>query len=487
MVVVAGMLAAGCGGPSQERDAGLDAGAPQIDGDVPSVDAVMVDSADVAVTPDSADVAAPDASMVDAPWDAGPRNALRGYAQKGPFAPGSRVTVIALDAELFPTGDTFLTETVGDLGEFELRSLPTGNYQLEVTGEAADVNGLYDGDWTLRAITQTDHAGALSASISVVTHLITPRIRVLVRAGASLEAARIQAEQELAREVDLTYPGFDPGPIGGTVETDADSPGSRFVFLVSLIVPSLPLDALADDLRDGMLDPAVRADIQSWALGGAAGRAPDFYEQLVANWAMRGLPHAPPQFFRIADSDLDDIADVPDNCPLDANTDQLDSDGDGDGDVCDAAPNGECPRGVVPRVWSGVTYCVPDCRSGADCEPGFSCEGLQFFEPLISVLGCVRTCDFFAADPCPDNYACFLCDGFGGGCGRPATCKPTPITANPSWCSIGAPYPQCLDGWGCDSAIRGMPDCRRVCDPTAPTACAAPETCRPYTTYGFCR
>jgi pimeloyl-ACP methyl ester carboxylesterase len=47
----------------------------------------------------------------------------------------------------------------------------------------------------------------------------------------------------------------------------------------------------------------------------------------------------PPVFYLHGDSDGDDIPDDEDNCPLNFNSDQADTDGDGAGDICDSNPN----------------------------------------------------------------------------------------------------------------------------------------------------
>jgi cysteine-rich repeat protein len=47
------------------------------------------------------------------------------------------------------------------------------------------------------------------------------------------------------------------------------------------------------------------------------------------------------------DSDGDGIADCDDNCPLDPNSDQLDSDVDGEGDICDLTALGVCGDGLI--------------------------------------------------------------------------------------------------------------------------------------------
>lgn len=150
---------------------------------------------------------------LDAPATA---SALHGYAQKGPFLPGSRVTVIRLDALLYPTGATYLSETYGSLGEYDVGSLAAGLHQVEVAGQTRpEAPGAGPTpEITLRAIAAADDGGMITASVTAITHLTTPRIRVLVREGMDLDAARLQAETELRLSLDVTIDAFDPGPIG---------------------------------------------------------------------------------------------------------------------------------------------------------------------------------------------------------------------------------------------------------------------------------
>jgi hypothetical protein len=58
----------------------------------------------------------------------------------------------------------------------------------------------------------------------------------------------------------------------------------------------------------------------------------------------------------VVDTDSDTIPDVEDNCPLVANTDQLDTDLDGLGDACDSCPNDDtdtCNNPPVPTTVAG--------------------------------------------------------------------------------------------------------------------------------------
>jgi hypothetical protein len=266
------------------------------------------------------------------------------------------VSVAALDELLFPTGTILTTETFGPWGEFELRSLAGTLYQVEIHGDAHDERspGGYEEGLVLRAIVSPDSRGALTSSATVVTHLITPRLRVLVRGGMEIEAARRQAESELRVGLAVTIPSFDPGPIGGATYLPNDgSDRAAFVALLSvLFAESGLLDAVADDLRDGTLESPP--DGTEW-------------NQDVLNyfWYVQGYPGSAPDFRAFEDIDRDGLPTTTDNCPGTANSDQRDGDHDSRGDACDwtVSVRGSCPDGVIENTLRGVAYCVPPCGS----------------------------------------------------------------------------------------------------------------------------
>ncbi|MEZ4288131.1 MAG: MYXO-CTERM sorting domain-containing protein [Polyangiales bacterium] len=80
-----------------------------------------------------------------------------------------------------------------------------------------------------------------------------------------------------------------------------------------------------------------------------------------------------------ADNDGDGFADEDDNCPDDANADQLDSDDDGIGDVCDTTPEPEPEPEPTATDDSGC-----GCRIGAkDTSVPATILGFVFFAVLI--------------------------------------------------------------------------------------------------------
>ncbi len=419
---------------------------------------------DAPVAEDAArsDVPSDAASNDAASGDAGPREWIHGLAQKGPFAPGSRVSVAALDELLFPTGTILTTETFGPWGEFELRSLAGMLYQVEISGDAHDERnpGAYEEGLVLRAIVSPDSRGALTSSATVVTHLITPRLRVLVRGGMEIEAARRQAESELRVGLGVTIPSFDPGPIGGATYVPNDgSDRAAFVALLSVMfAESGLLDAVADDLRDGTLESPP--DGTEW-------------NQDVLNyfWYVQGYPGSAPDFRAFEDIDRDGLPTTTDNCPGTANPDQRDGDHDSRGDACDwtVSVRGSCPDGVIENTLGGVAYCVPPCGS-ALCAPDSVCTSMYGMDGPARF--CWQRCRPTDADPCPDGFACA---GHDFGLGVVFRCEPRPAPARRRPCTWGAPGMEfcvwsgldncCPDGEVCQ-LVDGTTahQCLRVCE-----------------------
>ena len=125
---------------------------------------------------------------------------ISGSVQKGPFISGSSVIIQELDDNLNPTGTSYMTETIDDLGSFDLGSLiktryiviiTTGYYFNEVTGD------LSEGQLTLRTI--SDLTSGSVVKINLLTSLENRRIKKLFAGGKSFEEARIQAETEILK------------------------------------------------------------------------------------------------------------------------------------------------------------------------------------------------------------------------------------------------------------------------------------------------
>lgn len=202
---------------------------------------------------------------------------VEGALQKGPFLLGSSVTASLLDASLNPTGQVFNTETNNDRGEFAL-DYPGGDaVSLEGDGYYFDeVSGVVSsGRLTLRALSVPGESDTERVMINMVTHLTTPRVKALVVAATPFADAVTQAERELARELDITKPGYQPGRRG--VELDlggGNDDDNAYLLGVSavLIQASLLaqgstgqlqelLNRFATDLSDGELDDSNRATL----------------------------------------------------------------------------------------------------------------------------------------------------------------------------------------------------------------------------------
>jgi hypothetical protein len=130
---------------------------------------------------------------------------ITGVVQKGPLIYGSYVNAYLLDENLNPTGQSYVTRTTDDLGNFKISSnissslvalIATGYYFDEVSGS------LSTAPTTLSAI--VDLNVNATPTINVLTTLQEPRVKVLLSEGKTYS----QALQQSAREV-LSVIGID--------------------------------------------------------------------------------------------------------------------------------------------------------------------------------------------------------------------------------------------------------------------------------------
>jgi hypothetical protein len=130
----------------------------------------------------------------------------KGVAQKGPLQIGSTVTIAELDDSLNPTGKVFITEVTDNLGNFQLGSTISTKLALIVAqGFFMDEN---TGDFTSSAITLrgiSDLSVETAPSVNVLTTLQYIRLKNLISAGASFQAAYKQSQEEVLRAF-----GVDP-------------------------------------------------------------------------------------------------------------------------------------------------------------------------------------------------------------------------------------------------------------------------------------
>ena len=179
-----------------------------------------------------------------------------------------------------------------------------------------------------------------------------------------------------------------PGICGcGVAESDVDSDEDGVVDCIDAF-PADPAEwedtdqdgignnADADDDNDGMLDdweqlsglnPLIdAADEDPWSNrkefeNGTDPTDPDSHPNATALSAILTLLLADDEPSGIVDSDSDGVPDDSDNCPEDANAEQLDSDDDGIGNACD-----ECPEDPDKASAGGCGCGVPDIDTDED-------------------------------------------------------------------------------------------------------------------------
>ena len=290
---------------------------------------------------------------------------LTGAVEKGPFILGSTIVIAAVDADGDPTGQTFNTQTIDDLGGFKTEFAYHGLASIEANGyffnEVTD--DLSGSQLTLRAYAQLSHQGQQTVYVNLITHLSYNRIAALLDQSVAFTEAVEQAEDELRAAIAVGLPGFDPGVNGVEMNIlGGNSLPNAYLFAVSAAVTQAALfrsestksidaelqqllNTMANDLAD---DGEIAASLTEEL--GVAQKLLDA-DMIMNHMAeyLDGIGFAGdlPNLHLVLDQDFDGYTNADDNCRYTYNPGQEDEDEDGKGDICDAterfcSPDGWC-------------------------------------------------------------------------------------------------------------------------------------------------
>lgn len=132
---------------------------------------------------------------------------ISGTAQKGPFIKGSKIILNELTESFGLNGNSIITKTINDLGNFTLDSIVKapyfeisvqGKYYNEITGEYTST------DIILNAVYKTDEE--IQLNVNALTSLSKKRIIYLIKnEGKTFIDAREQAEEEILKIFKINY------------------------------------------------------------------------------------------------------------------------------------------------------------------------------------------------------------------------------------------------------------------------------------------
>jgi len=152
-------------------------------------------------------------------------NDIIGSIQKGPFISGSSINYFTLDSEFNQTGSAFNTQTINDIGTFEIKSglssetsnflfVSQGFYFNEITGEISEV--------PLTLYLVSNILDRSSVKINLLTSLEKNRILYLIKNGSTYTEAVTKAHDDVlkvfylsksdikeAQDLDITESGDD--------------------------------------------------------------------------------------------------------------------------------------------------------------------------------------------------------------------------------------------------------------------------------------
>ena len=124
---------------------------------------------------------------------------INGFAQKGPFTIGSKITVSELNSTLIETGRNFNGTIADDKGSFSVEGSGLTSNFVAIAADGFyfdEVNGqLSPSRLILNALVDLSQGNTLN--INVLTHLEFERVKVLIKSGQGFAQAKEQAKKEV--------------------------------------------------------------------------------------------------------------------------------------------------------------------------------------------------------------------------------------------------------------------------------------------------
>jgi hypothetical protein len=184
---------------------------------------------------------------------------LMGNFEKGPFIIGSEITIQEFDDNLVSTGKTFHTETISNVGNYNMDLSLTeklvevsadGYYFNEISGQLSNSK--------LRLSALANAYGNENININILTHLSKKRIKALVSDGKIFSVAKKQAEEEVQVLFDFVAADWEINDFD-RMSISEYGDNNSYLLLVSAIIQNINMstsqlseyiERLAQDLSD---------------------------------------------------------------------------------------------------------------------------------------------------------------------------------------------------------------------------------------------
>ena len=187
--------------------------------------------------------------------------AVSGFAQKGPFASGTVVTVYGLDSLLEKTKTKFAGKVTGDSGAYSVSKivLPSQYALVEVNGFYANENTgkkTSGAKTTLNAIVDLSAGKSVKANVNIFTELEYARVKHLVlKENLNVPAAKKRATKELL----AIFGSKDGGDLAATDLTLADTGSVGAALIAASVLLQGDLSVSKFGLRLGKVDDLFAA------------------------------------------------------------------------------------------------------------------------------------------------------------------------------------------------------------------------------------